>query len=127
MIDEAGCQADQKLYSVLGRGCLQAGVLQKAAKVVRAAYHLPGHDMATSKWGSAAGVDSKLLEEVVTALSSGNKAEKEIANELVLDLKEYRGINAVQNSVYAKVAQQAASGSPSRGSRGYRNQSKASW
>jgi pentatricopeptide repeat protein len=130
MIDEAGCQADQKLYSVLGRGCLQAGFLPKAAKVVRAAYQLPGHDMATSKWGSAAGVDSKLLEEVVTALSSGNKAEKEIANELMLDLKEYRGINAVQNSVYAKVAQQAASGSPSgRTGRGYnRNQwNQRSW
>jgi pentatricopeptide repeat protein len=127
MIEEAGCQPDQKLYSVLARGCLQAGFLQKAAKVVRVAYQLPGHDMAISKWGGAAGVESKLLEEVVSALSYGNGAEKEVANELVVDLKEYRGINAVQNSVYAKVAQQAASGSPYRGSRGYRNQSKASW
>merc|ERR1719386_460112 len=124
MSEEAGCQPDEKLYSVLARGCLQAGLSQKAMMVVRAAYQLPGHDMAISKWGGAAGVESKLLEEVVSALSYGNGAEKEVANELVVDLKEYRSINAVQNSVYAKVAQQAASGSPYRGSRGYRNQSK---
>merc|ERR1719191_230318 len=136
MIEEAGCQPDEKLYTVLGRGCLQAGFSQKAAKVIRVAYQLPGHDMATCKWGSSVGVEVKLLEEVVSTLSSGNKAEKEIANELVLHLKEYRGINAVQNSVYARVAQQAASGSPSRGytgtrgytgSRGYKNQWQGSW
>merc|ERR1719440_191659 len=124
MIEEAGCQPDEKLYSVLARGCLQAGFGQKAAKVIRAAYQLPGNDMAVPKWGSPSGVEWRLLEEVVSTLSSGNKAEKECANELVLHLKEYRGITAVQNSVYARVAQQAASGSPSRtygGSRGYRN------
>merc|ERR1719355_476297 len=128
MIEEAGIQPDQKLYTALGRGCLQAGFLQKAAKVIRIAYQLPGHGMAVPKRGGPSGVDAKLLEEVVSTLSSGNKAEKEIANELVLHLKEYRGINAVQNSVYARVAQQAASGSPSRGSRGYnRNQWQGSW
>merc|ERR1719388_92054 len=128
MIEEAGCQPDEKLYSVLSRGCLQAGFSQKAAKVIRAAYQLPGNDMAVPKQGSPPGVDAKLLEEVVSTLSSGNKAEKEMANELVLHLKEYRGINAVQNSVYARVAQQAASGSPSRGSRGYnRNPATGSW
>merc|ERR1719261_234351 len=130
MIEEAGCQPDEKLYTVLGRGCLQAGFSQKAAKVIRIAYQLPGHGMAVPKRGGPSGVDAKLLEEVVSTLSSGNKAEKEVANELVLHLKEYRGITAVQNSVYARVAQQAASGSPSRGytgSRGYRNQWQGSW
>jgi pentatricopeptide repeat protein len=127
MIEEAGCQPDQKLYTVLGRGCLQAGLLNKAAKVVRVAYQLPGHDMAVPKWGNPAGIESKLLEEVVSTLSAGSKAEKEITNELVVDLKEYRGINAVQNSVYARVAQQAASGGPSRGRGGYRNQWHGSW
>merc|ERR1719359_1043029 len=122
MIEEAGCQPDEKLYTVLGRGCLQAGFLQKSARVIRAAYQLPGHDMAVPKRGGPSGVESKLLEEVVSTLSSGNKAEKELANELVVDLKEHRGVSAVQNSVYAKVAQQAASGGSSRGGRGYRNQ-----
>merc|ERR1719482_187288 len=122
MIEEAGCQPDQKLYTVLGRGCLQAGLSHKAAKVVRAAYQLPGHHMAVPKRGGPSGVESKLLEEVVSTLSAGSKAEKEITNELVVDLKEYRGISAVQNSLYARVAQQAASGGPSRGRGGYRNQ-----
>jgi pentatricopeptide repeat protein len=127
MIEEAGCQPDEKLYTVLGRGCLQAGLLAKAAKVVRAAYQLPGHNMAQPKRGGPSGVEPKLLEEVVSTLSSGNKAEKELANELVVDLKEYRGISAVQNSVYARVAQQAASGGSSRGGRGYRNNWQGSW
>merc|ERR1719217_1997866 len=127
MIEEAGCQPDEKLYSVLARGCLQAGFLEKAAKVIRAAYQLPGHSMAVPKRGSASGVEPQLLEEVVSTLSSGNKAEKELANDLVVDLKEHRGISAVQNSVYSKVAQQAASGGYSRGGRGYRNQWQASW
>merc|ERR1719395_42596 len=130
MIEEAGCQPDEKLYSVLSRGCLQAGFSQKAAKVIRIAYQLPGHGMAVPKQGSPPGVEAKLLEEVVSTLSSGNKAEKECANELVLHLKEYRGITAVQNSVYARVAQQAASGSPSRGysgNRSYKNHWQGSW
>merc|ERR1719191_2191725 len=108
MIEEAGCQPDQKLYSVLGRGCLQAGLSQKAVNVVRCAYQLPGHSMATPKRGQVAGVESKLLEEVVSALNSGNNADKENVQKLIADLKEHRGINCVQNSVYARVAQQAA-------------------
>merc|ERR550514_1900105 len=83
MIDEAGCQPDQKLYSVLARGCLQAGLSQKAVKVVRCAYQLPGHGMATPKRGQPSGVEGKLLEEVVSTLSSGSKEDKEVANELV--------------------------------------------
>merc|ERR1719450_2012472 len=62
MIEEAGCQPDEKLYSVLARGCLQGGLTEKAAQVVRCAYHLPGHNMAIPKRGQAAGVESKLLE-----------------------------------------------------------------
>jgi len=128
MIEEAGCQPDEKLYSVLGRGCLQAGYSQKAAKVVRVAYQLPGHGMAIPKRGGPSGVEARVLEDVVSALTSGNKADQDIANELVVDLKEYRGINAVQNSVYARVAQQAASGSYSRGKQwNNRNQWQGSW
>merc|ERR1719217_1363918 len=126
MIEEAGCQPDQKLYTVLGRGCLQAGLLQKTAKVVRAAYQLPGHCMAVPKRGQAAGVESRLLEEVVSALTSGNTADKETAQELIKDLKEHRGINAVQNTVYARVAQQAAWGSPGSNHRGPKKSSSNS-
>merc|ERR1719213_672657 len=121
MIEEAGCQPDQKLYTVLARGCLQASLSQKAVRVVRCAYQLPGHGMATPKRGHPAGVESKLLEELVSTLNWGNAGDKEAAQQLIVDLKEHRGINAVQNSVYARVAQQAATGSPYQNQRGPRN------
>merc|ERR1719160_386393 len=127
MIEEAGCQPDQKLYSVLARGCLQAGLSQKAVTVVRCAFQLPGHGMAIPKRGQAAGVESKLLEELVSALNWGNAADKETAQELIADLKEHRGINAVQNSVYARVAQQAAAGSQGRNYRSPRKSPPNSW
>merc|ERR1719214_200032 len=90
MIEEAGCQPNQKLYSVLGRGCLQAGFSEKAVQVVRCAYQLAGHNMATPKRGQVAGVENKLLEEVVSTLNSGNMNDKENAQELIKDLKEHR-------------------------------------
>merc|ERR1719460_1101373 len=90
MIEESGCLPDQKLYTVLARGCLQAGLSQKAVKVVRCAYQLPGHGMASPKRGQVSGVESKLLEELVSALNSGNAADKETAQELIADLKEHQ-------------------------------------
>merc|ERR550514_1562407 len=86
MIEEAGCQPDQKLYTVLGRGCLQAGLSQKAAQVIRCAHQLPGHSMASPKRGQVAGVESKLLEEVVSTLNYGNATDKDNAQELIKDL-----------------------------------------
>jgi pentatricopeptide repeat protein len=120
MIEEAGCTPDQKLYTVLARGCLQASLSQKAVRVVRCAYQLPNHGMAIPKRGQAAGVESKLLEELVSTLNWGNAGDKEAAQQLLADLKEHRGMNGVQNSVYARVAQQAATGSPGHNYRGPR-------
>merc|ERR1719231_1913949 len=127
MIEEAGCQPDQKLYTVLGRGCLQAGLSKKAVNVVCCAYQLPGHAMACPKRGQVAGVESKLLEEIVSSLNYGNAGDKETAQQLIADLKDHRGINAVQNSVYARVAQQAATGSPGRNYRGPRKSYGSQW
>merc|ERR1719375_2792880 len=110
MIEEAGCQPDQKLYSVLARGCLQAGLTEKAAQVVRCAYHLPGHNMVTSKRNGPTGVESWLMEEVVMKLNAGSKAEKDIAQKLVADVKDCRGGAAVQDTVYAQVVRNAAGG-----------------
>merc|ERR1719262_1981114 len=87
MIEEAGCQPDQKLYSVLARGCLQSGFTEKAAQVIRCAHHLPGHTMATAKRSGPPGVEARLLEEVVVRLNAGSKDEKEVAQNLVADLK----------------------------------------
>merc|ERR1719171_1319799 len=109
MIEEAGCQPDQKLYSVLARGCLQSGLTERASQVARCAYHLPGHNMATSKRNGPTGVEPRLMEEVVVKLNAGSKAEKDIAQKLVADVKDCRGA-AVQDTVYAQVVRNAAGG-----------------
>merc|ERR1719172_535487 len=67
MITEAGCTPDEKFYTVLVRGCLQVGALEKAAAAIRCAYHLPGHDMPTSR-GVPPGVETKAVEEVLSKL-----------------------------------------------------------
>jgi len=117
MIEESGCQPDEKLYSVLARGCMQAGLMQKAAEVIRCAYRIPGHNMATPKHKGPCGVEPRLVDEVVVKLNAGGKEEKEVAQKLVADLKDCRG--AVQDTVYAQVVRQAASG-------GYANSSPKS-
>merc|ERR1719498_713032 len=45
MVADAGCTVDEKFYAVLARGCLQLHKPLKAIEVVRAAYHLPGHNL----------------------------------------------------------------------------------
>merc|ERR1719169_163168 len=45
MITEAGVEPDERTYAVLARGCVQAGSLDKAANVVRAAYRLSPRDL----------------------------------------------------------------------------------
>merc|ERR1719298_304333 len=78
MIEDAGCQPDQKVYSVLARGCLQGGFPEKAAQVLRCAYHLPGHNMATAKRSGPPGVEARLIEEVIVKLNAGSTVEKQV-------------------------------------------------
>merc|ERR1719262_2067717 len=116
MIEEAGCQPDQKLYSVLARGCLQGGFPEKATQVIRCAHHLPGHTMATAKRSGPPGVEARLLEEVVVRLNAGSTVEKEVAQNLVADLKGCQG-SALQDTVYAQVVRHAATAGSSEASR----------
>merc|ERR1719321_2290629 len=108
MIEQQGCQPDQKLYSVLVRGCLQSGLLEKAVEVIRCAYHVAGHSMATSKRSGPPGMEPRALEEVVVRLNAGSKAERECAQKLIADLKDCKGASALQDTVYAQVVRQAA-------------------
>merc|ERR1719163_1723893 len=85
MIQETGCQPDQKFYSVLARGCLQAGSPNMAVAVVRCAHHLLGHDLVTSR-GSPVGVEPKVLEEVLWKLKAGSARDQKAAEELRADL-----------------------------------------
>merc|ERR1719310_1038792 len=84
MITEAGIEPDSRTYAVLSRGCLNAGSLEKAADVVRAAYGLSPLKMGTPK--RAPGMEQRALEETMAALSTAPSAEQ-VAVPLLADLK----------------------------------------
>jgi len=104
MITEGGVEPDAKTYAVLARGCLQAGSLDKAANVVRAAYGLSPQDLVQPKY--APGVEARALEEVMAALSTAPNAEK-LAVPLLTDLKAL-GVH-VERDVYARAVQTSVS------------------
>merc|ERR1719299_154984 len=84
MITEAGVEPDSRTYAVLARGCLNAGSLEKAADVVRAAYGLSPVNMGTPK--RAPGMEQRALEETMAALSTAPSAEQ-VAVPLLADLR----------------------------------------
>merc|ERR1719269_522836 len=84
MITEAGVEPDARTYAVLARGCLNAGSLEKAADVVRAAYALSPVHMGSPK--RAPGMEQRALEETMAALSTAPNAEQ-VAVPLLSDLK----------------------------------------
>merc|ERR1719281_407853 len=84
MITEAGVEPDERTYSVLARGCLQAGSCEKAANVVRAAYRLNPQGLVMPK--RAPGIEIRVLEEVMNALSAAPNAEQ-VAVPLLADLR----------------------------------------
>jgi len=104
MITEGGVEPDAKTYAVLVRGCVQAGSLDKAANVVRAAYGLSPQDLVQPKY--APGVEARALEEVMAALSTAPNAEK-LAVPLLTDLKAL-GVH-VERDVYARAVQTSVS------------------
>mmetsp|Transcript_29064 Transcript_29064/g.92682 ORF Transcript_29064/g.92682 Transcript_29064/m.92682 type:complete len:1084 (+) Transcript_29064:133-3384(+) len=93
MVADAGCTTDEKFYAVLARGCLQLHQPLKAVEVVRAAYHLPGHNLASParKDAPAVGVDARALDEVHGRLQAGGKEEQEALAKLSADLFERFG------------------------------------
>jgi len=100
MITEAGVEPDAKTYAVLARGCVQAGSLDKAAQVVRAAYRLNPVGMVQPE--RAPGVELRALEEVMSALSSAPNAER-LAVPLLSDLKTL-GVH-VERNTYQRAVQ----------------------
>jgi len=94
MVADSGCWTDEKFYAVLARGCMQLHQPFKAIEVVRAAYQLPGHSMATpARKGKPSGVESRALDEIVGRLRSGGKDENEALASLSADLLEHRGVH----------------------------------
>merc|ERR1719453_1187610 len=97
MITEAGVEPDERTYAVLARGCLTAGSCEKAANVVRAAYRLNPQGLVMPK--RAPGIESRVLEEVMNALSAAPNAEQ-LAVPLLADLKAL-GVH-VEQTVYKR-------------------------
>merc|ERR1719271_2222104 len=95
MVADEGCRTDEKFYAVLARGCLQLHQPLKAVEVVRAAYLLPGHNLAlpARKDARPVGVESRALDEVASRLRSGGKEEYDAFTSLSTDLYEYRGVH----------------------------------
>jgi len=76
-----GCVPDQKTYVALVRGCLQAGLVDKAAEVVRCAFHCGDHGMLHAR-GAAPGVDAACLHEVISKLGSGTVTSKKLSSDV---------------------------------------------
>lgn len=76
-----GCSPDAKTYSVLARGCLQAGATDKAVEVVRCAHHLPGHSLLQTS-GRPVGIDRACLDDVLTQLGRGSTEATKLQEQL---------------------------------------------
>merc|ERR1719373_111461 len=93
MLADEGCRVDDKFYAVLARGCLQLHQPLKAAEVVRAAFHLPGHSLASpTRRTQPVGVESRALEEVAAKLRAGSAEEQKALADLTTELQELRGV-----------------------------------
>jgi len=95
MVGDSGCRTDEKFYGVLARGCLQLHQPFKAVEVVRAAYLLPGHNLAmpVRRDAKPVGVDSRALDEVASRLYSGGHDEQDAISKLASELYEVRGVH----------------------------------
>jgi len=76
-----GVLPDERTYTVLVRGLLQAGAADQAANVLRCAYHLPGHRLQQAP-GSPAGVEARCRAEVLAALGAGSAAATKLEADL---------------------------------------------
>ena len=76
-----GLLPDERTYTVLVRGLLQAGNAGKAEKVLRCALHLPGHGLLQPS-GKPAGVDASCPSGVLSALGRGSAAARALEAEL---------------------------------------------
>jgi len=88
------CTYDEKAYTCMTRALTQVGAIDKAAEVVRCAYHLPGHKLAETK-GKPQGVDSACIADLVLAMGYHSSASQA----LLKDLRHYRRVSVSQESL----------------------------
>merc|ERR1719272_1302273 len=101
MVADAGCYSDEKFYAVLARGCMQLQAPFKAVEVVRAAYQLSGHSLATpARQSRPVGVEMRVLEEICSRLQAGGREEQEALAALKKDLAEHRGVRINESGTW---------------------------
>jgi pentatricopeptide repeat protein len=85
MIAELQCLPDQKAFSVLLNGCIQAGSLKEAVQVARCAYNLPaqGLDKPEGREERAVGVENKTL-----ATLDSKVRQQKLASDVIQDWEE---------------------------------------
>jgi pentatricopeptide repeat protein len=76
-----GCNPDEKTYTSLVKGCLQAGFVEKAVTMVRTAYHVPDQSTPQSA-GQAPGIDSRCFEEVLAKLGPDSTVAKALLDDV---------------------------------------------
>jgi len=99
VVVDPGCKLDNKFYAVLARSCLQLHQPLKAAEVVRAAYRLEGHSLASSVRNELVGMEDRALDEVAARLQAGGKEEQQALASLTTDLLNYHGIRISNTSM----------------------------
>ncbi|CAE8596692.1 unnamed protein product [Polarella glacialis] len=93
------CSYDDKIYTGIARALLQVGAVDKAAEVVRCAYHLPAHTLLQTR-GSPPGVDEAVVGDVVLALGYYSIAGRA----LMKDLSFHRQVSVSCESLLGKQA-----------------------
>merc|ERR1719183_1358240 len=82
-----GLIPDEMLYSALVKGCMHAGLVDKAVQLTRCA-----HGLAVPVKGTPPGINSRTLDELVSALGGGRSAE---AKALLAELADGQARGAV--------------------------------
>jgi pentatricopeptide repeat protein len=75
MVSELQCLPDQKAFSVLLNGCIQAGALKEAVQVTRCAYLLPGKDLTSVDSEEIVGVEPKIISTIDAKVRAMNVEE----------------------------------------------------
>jgi len=110
VVSESHCCLDEKAYTVIARGCVQAGAPDKAAQVIRCAFHLPDHSLQQTQ-GRPQGVELACIEEVLAELGPQSPPARALAK----DLKEHCNITLSEDSLQRPRQQQGARAFRQRG------------
>merc|ERR1719240_441077 len=118
MISDSSCKPDERAYSVLVRGCVNANALDEAVHAMRCAYQLSadGKDRtrAPVQRRPPVGVEREVLAEAVARLRSGGAAHSEAACRLVADLEAQHGLDVEAAALGAAPCSRGARGPEGR-------------